>query len=110
MFSGVKEFSKIKSYIFSMVFILVSRLLTIPFFPTSSLPASNCGFIRATIIPLSEIKEKALGKIKVKEINETSIEIKSNFSWIKDSSKYLILVLSIVITFGFDLIDQSICP
>ena len=40
---------------------------------TSSRASSNCGLIKARITPSGVSNSKALGKIKVSEMNETSI-------------------------------------
>ena len=54
--------------------------LTTPFFPTFSLPASNCGFIKHTILPLS-VRRFFTGKSTfVREINDTSIDANSILS------------------------------
>jgi len=84
--------------------------LTTPFFPTFSLPASNCGFISATTSPLSPKRFLTAGIIVLNEINDTSIDAKSNGTPISSGVTYLIFVLSMQTTLSSVLNFQANCP
>ena len=73
---------------------------TIPPLPTSSLPASNCGLIRATKEPVSFNKVVAIGSTLSKEIKATSIEIKSLSSPNCTGVTVRIFCFSILMTLG----------
>ena len=90
--------AKAYSLIFSITSSITFSDLTIPFLLRLFPSHSNCGLINATI-KLSSFKNLyKFSKIYLKEINETSIEIKSTFSPIISKSKYLKFVFSRLIT------------
>ncbi len=70
----------IKSYIFCITSLCTIGSLTIPFRPTFSRPASNCGLIRAIIFPPGFNKVLATGSTSVREIKATSITAMSQLS------------------------------
>ena len=89
-----KSKSLARPIIFLITSICTFLSLTMPPLPTLPFPASNCGFISATIFPFSPQISYATGRTNSREIKETSMEIKSTSSVINSLSKYLILVLS----------------
>ncbi len=58
---------------------------TIPFLPTLSLPASNCGLIKATASPFAAKTVFKTGQISFKEIKDTSIQAKRTCPSVKSS-------------------------
>ena len=66
---------------YAITFSITSRCTagsrTTPFFPTFSLPASNCGLIRHTISPFSVRRFLTGRRTLVREIKDTSMEEKS---------------------------------
>ena len=84
--------------------------LTTPFLPTFSLPASNCGFISATISPHSPKRLYAAGNTFESDIKETSILAKSILSPMSSGFTYLILVFSITTTLVSFLSFHANCP
>ena len=75
-------FSIANSDIISITSIWIFLSLTTPFLPTFPFPASNCGFIKATISPSIFNNSLALGKTSFKDIKDTSIDAKSANSFV----------------------------
>ena len=72
-----KPFSSANPTTFWMTSRWISGSLTTPFLPTFPLPASNWGLTRQTKHAPSLRRRQATGRTRVREINETSMEMKS---------------------------------
>ena len=83
---------------------------TMPPRPTSADWSSNCGLIRARITPLGVTNSKAFGKIKVREMKETSMTQRSIGSGMSARLRYRALSFSRTITRGSLRIFQASWP
>src|SRR5581483_872950 len=96
--------------IFSCALRCRSGSRTMPPLPTSVRCSSNCGLINARITASGVIKLKALGRIKVSEIKETSITQRSTGSGTCVRDKERALIFSRTITRESFRSFQSNCP
>lgn len=98
--AGCKSFSVAYCTTFLITSSCTFLSRTIPFLPTCSLPASNCGFTRHTSVPSVPRSFEATGKTSFNYMKDTSMLIKLMGSSIREKSKYLILHFSIFTTRG----------